>query len=432
MNRIQVIRLGLFQMAAGGLSVIFLGVLNRVMRVELGIDLLVVSILVGGGHYMGALVAIPFGHFSDTHRIAGYRRTIYVIIGIIVTTIVLILSPQIAVWVSYDPTILRIATAFMFFLLEGIATFLAGTAYLALIADLTTSKERGPAAALVWTLLMIGIIITGVGAASFMESYSFNRMIILCSSTSIVALLMALIALWKQESRSDDKISPPESLLAALRIVLNSQTSRRFAVFLLIGMFSYFMQDVILEPFGGEVFGLSAAETTRFNSYMGIGLVSSMLFGGMYLTPHIGKHRVTTLGCWIIAISFAVLAISGFSQNGQLLNLTIGLLGLGAGFFTVGSVALMMDMTVSRHIGLFVGAWTLVQAVAKGPAAILAGGFQQMFSSLGLLPGQAYGAVFMLEAAGIILAILVLNGVTIQNFKDEMDSVLVSDPIRVD
>ena len=279
---------------------------------------------------------------------------------------------------------------------------------------------------------MIGIIITGVGAASFMESYSFNRMIILCSSTSIVALLMALIALWKQESRSDDKISPPESLLAALRIVLNSQTSRRFAVFLLIGMFSYFMQDVILEPFGGEVFGLSAAETTRFNSYMGIGLVSSMLFGGMYLTPHIGKHRVTTLGCWIIAISFAVLAISGFSQNGQLLNLTIGLLGLGAGFFTVGSVALMMDMTVSRHIGLFVGAWTLVQAVAKGPAAILAGGFQQMFSSLGLLPGQAYGAVFMLEAAGIILAILVLNGVTIQNFKDEMDSVLVSDPIRVD
>ena len=90
---------------------------------------------------------------------------------------------------------------------------------------------------------MIGIIITGVGAASFMESYSFNRMIILCSSTSIVALLMALIALWKQESRSDDKISPPESLLAALRIVINSQTSRRFAVFLLIGMFSYFMQD---------------------------------------------------------------------------------------------------------------------------------------------------------------------------------------------
>ncbi len=431
MNRMQVLRLGLFQMAAGGLSVIFLGVLNRVMRVELGIDLLVVSFLIGGGHYLGALLAIPFGHFSDTHRIAGYRRTIYIIIGIVVTTTVLVLSPRMAVWVASDTTIMRISTTFMFFLLEGIATFLAGTAYLAFIADLTTSKERGPAAALVWTLLMVGIIITGIGAASFMESYSFDRMMILCSSASVIALLMTLIALWKQESRSDEKISQPENLLTAISIVISSKTSRRFAVFLLIGMFSYFMQDVILEPFGGEVFGLSAAETTRFNSYMGIGLLSSMLFGGMYLTPRIGKHRVTTLGCWIIAISFIGLAISGFSENGQVLNIIIGVLGLGAGFFTVGSVALMMDMTASRHIGLFVGAWTLVQAVAKGPAAILSGGFQQIFSSLGLLPGQAYGAVFLLEATGIILAIFVLNGVAIQNFKDEMKSVWVSDPISL-
>ena len=106
---------------------------------------------------------------------------------------------------------------------------------------------------------------------------------------------------------------------------------------------------------------------------MGIGLVSAMLFGGIYLTPRIGKRRVTTLGCWIIAISFTGLAISGFLENGQTLNPIIGLLGLGAGFFTVGSVALMMDMTATQHIGLFVGTWTLVQAVAIGRASILSG-----------------------------------------------------------
>ncbi|HJL69662.1 MAG TPA: hypothetical protein QGI30_02240, partial [Anaerolineales bacterium] len=71
MTRPQLLRLGLFQMAAGGLSVLFLGVLNRVMRFELGLDLLVVGLLVGGGHYLGAVVAIPFGHFSDMHRIGG-------------------------------------------------------------------------------------------------------------------------------------------------------------------------------------------------------------------------------------------------------------------------------------------------------------------------------------------------------------------------
>jgi len=432
MNRTQILRLGLFQMAAGGLSVIFLGVLNRIMRVELGMDLLLVSFLIGGGHYMGAVVAIPFGHFSDTHSVAGYRRTIYIIMGTIVTITILILAPQMAAWVSYKTTILRITIAFIFFLLEGISTFLAGTAYLALIADLTKPNERGSAAALVWTLLMVGIIITGIGSASYMEIYSFDRIIILCSITSAIALLMTLIALWKQEDRTNDKISQPESLLKAVNTMISSQTARRFAAFLLLGMFSYFMQDVILEPFGGEVFGLSAAETTRFNSYMGIGLVSAMLFGGMYLTPRIGKRRVTTLGCWIIAISFTGLAISGFLENGQTLNPIIGLLGLGAGFFTVGSVALMMDMTATQHIGLFVGTWTLVQAVAKGPAAILSGGFQQMFSSLGLLPGQAYGSVFLLEAIGIVSAMIVLNGVTIENFREEMKSALVNDPISID
>ncbi|HHH83603.1 MAG TPA: hypothetical protein ENL35_11540, partial [Chloroflexi bacterium] len=76
MKRRRFLRLGLFQMAAGGLSVLFLGVLNRVMRVELGMDLLTVSLLVGGGHYLGAVIAIPFGYYSDRHPLGGYRRTV--------------------------------------------------------------------------------------------------------------------------------------------------------------------------------------------------------------------------------------------------------------------------------------------------------------------------------------------------------------------
>ncbi|MBI4632182.1 MAG: MFS transporter, partial [Chloroflexi bacterium] len=77
MNRFQLLRLGLFQLAAGAVSVIFLGVVNRVMRVELGIDLFTVSVLVGGGHYLGALLAIPFGHYSDSHTVFCYRRSVY-------------------------------------------------------------------------------------------------------------------------------------------------------------------------------------------------------------------------------------------------------------------------------------------------------------------------------------------------------------------
>ena len=354
---------------------LFLGVLNRVMRVELGLDLLVVGLLVGGGHYLGAVVAIPFGHFSDMHRIGGYRRTLYILLGVSLTGLILALSPWVVRWLAPTATPLHIAAAFIFFLLEGMATFVAGTAYLALIADRTSRVERGPATGIVWTLMMVGIIVTGVGAAMFMRIYAFERMVTLFTGGFAVTLLLAVVALWRQEPRSRDELySRHESLRVALTLLARSQNSRRFAVFLMVGMFSYFMQDVILEPFGGEVFGLPPAETTRFNSYMGVGVVAGMLLGGLSLIPWMGKRWVAGLGCWIMVTAFGGLAAVGFSESARILAAAITLLGLGAGFFTVGSVSLMMDMTSSQHTGLFMGAWTLVQALAKGPASLLSGG----------------------------------------------------------
>ena len=410
-------------MAAGGLSVLFLGVLNRVMRFELGLDLLVVGLLVGGGHYLGAVVAIPFGHFSDMHRIGGYRRTLYILLGVSLTGLILALSPWVVRWLAPTATPLHIAAAFIFFLLEGMATFVAGTAYLALIADRTSRVERGPATGIVWTLMMVGIIVTGVGAAMFMRIYAFERMVTLFTGGFAVTLLLAVVALWRQEPRSRDELySRHESLRVALTLLARSQNSRRFAVFLMVGMFSYFMQDVILEPFGGEVFGLPPAETTRFNSYMGVGVVAGMLLGGLSLIPWMGKRWVAGLGCWIMVTAFGGLAAVGFSESARILAGAITLLGLGAGFFTVGSVSLMMDMTSSQHTGLFVGAWTLVQALAKGPASLLSGGLQGAFLAAGALPGQAYGAVFALEAAGLLMAILLLHRVGVRRFQYEIGS----------
>jgi BCD family chlorophyll transporter-like MFS transporter len=179
----------------------------------------------------------------------------------------------------------------------------------------------------------------------------------------------------------------------------------------MVGMFSYFMQDVILEPFGGEVFGLSAASTTRYNAYMGIGLIAGMLPGGLLLIPRIGKSAVAQIGCTILVLAFGLLAASGFAASAAVLPLLITLLGLGAGFFTVGSVALMMDMTLKEHTGLFVGVWTLAQAVAKGPASLVAGALQGAFVALGAPVGQAYGTVFAIEALGMLWALLLLRRV---------------------
>jgi BCD family chlorophyll transporter-like MFS transporter len=421
MSRAALLRLGLFQLAAGGLSVLFLGVLNRVLRVELGLDLFTVSLLVGGGHYLGALVAIPFGFFSDTHPIAGYRRTVYILMGAIVTAGVLVSSPWVGLWIADSATPSKLILGFLFFLLEGIATFIAGTAYLALVADRTTEEERGQATGVVWTMLFLGIIATGISTSFVLGEYSFDALVTLFTAGGAVAVSFALIGLVGQEKRQKIEISQPETrFVDALRTVVNNKYSRWFAVFLLLSMFSFFMQDVILEPFGGEVLGLSPAQTTRFNVYMGIGLIGSMLFGGMVLIPRKGKRWVTEVGCWIMVGAFLALASSALLTQIGGLPWTIATLGLGSGLFTVGGVALMMDMTSSAHTGLFVGAWTLVQALAKGPASLASGGLYNLFVELGASAGQAYSGVFGLEALGVLCSIVFLRQVTVKDFQQEV------------
>jgi BCD family chlorophyll transporter-like MFS transporter len=418
-----VLRLGLFQLAAGGLSVLFLGVLNRVMRVELGLDLLTVALLVGGGHYLGALIAIPFGYYSDRHPIAGYRRTVYILLGSIAAVVILISSPQIVQWIASEPSTGRIAAGFLFFLLEGISTYIAGTAYLSLITDLTTAGERGQVTGWVWTLLMVGIIFTGIMSGFALTPYSMERVMSLFIIAAGVFSLFSVVALLGQESREYEQIPQKrENLSLAFSSIIQNRPARWFGAFLFLSMFSYFMQDVLLEPFGGDVFALPPAETTRFNAYMGTGVVAAMLFGGMRVIPNKGKPWTTSAGIGLMVIAFMGLALSSILSFSQLLAILILLLGVGAGFFTVGGVALMMDMTTTQHTGMFVGAWTLVQAFAKGPTAIVGGALYTGFVSIGLSVGQAYAGVFLTEATGLLLSLVFLRQVTVEKFKRSLDS----------
>ncbi|MGD8632961.1 MAG: BCD family MFS transporter [Anaerolineales bacterium] len=420
----RTLRLGLFQLAAGALSVLFLGVLNRVMRVELGLSLLTVTILVGGGHYLGALIAIPFGYYSDRHPIGGYRRTIYILLGSLAAIIILVTAPLLVQWVALEPSVTRVSIGFVFFLLEGIATYVAGTAYLSLITDLTDEGRRGQVTGWVWTLLMVGIIATGILSGFALDPYSIGRVSNLFIISAVIVALLSVLALFGQEPKlSAFPSAKRDKLSKAFSTIIENRQARWFGAFLFLSMFSYFMQDVLLEPFGGDVFALSPAETTRFNAYMGSGVVVAMLVGGTRLIPRRGKPWTTSLGIMLMVISFASLSLSAIIGTPQLLPAAILLLGVGAGFFTVGGVALMMDMTSTVHTGMFVGAWTLIQAFAKGPTAIIGGALYTGFNSLGLSVGQAYAGVFMIEAAGLLISLLFLKQVTVDKFKRSLDSI---------
>jgi BCD family chlorophyll transporter-like MFS transporter len=273
---------------------------------------------------------------------------------------------------------------------------------------------------------MVGIIFTGIASGVVLDPYSIAAFETLAWLGAGFALVLAVVALVGQEPRVGMAPAAPAAARPgfgdSLRMLFSSRQARRFAVFLGLALFSFFMYDVILEPFGGEVFGLAAGVTSRFNAYLGVGVILGMLLGGMALIPRFGKPRITGLGCWLMGGAFALLALAGFTEATSLLTPAITALGFGSGLFTVGGVALMMDLTAARHTGLFAGAWTLVRSLATGPASVTSGALVAGFAGLGATAGLAYGLVFALESVGVIVAAFLLARVGVRSFQREVAS----------
>lgn len=416
----NLLRLGLFQMSAGMVSVLLLGMLNRVLVIELGMSLLAVSVMIGGGHYLGALISIPIGHLSDTYHWRGYHRLPFLGVGTFFIGLLTAAAPYLGLWIAQDPSLWRVSLGFIYFILQGIATYTAGTVFLSLITDLTDEEGRGRAVGLIWTMLMIGILLGVFIGVAMLRQYTFTRLVETFVLTSGLVWLMAALALWKQEVPNTLPKNTSTSLKEGIELLWSSQQTRLFFFFLVISLFAYFMQDVILEPFGGQVFGLDVSQTTRFNAYMMIGVIIGTLGGGLKLANRWGKKRVALSGAILLGIGFGMLAIISVWQIEQPVATAIFITGLGMGLFTAGSVSMMMDMTLAGQAGLFAGAWTLATAVAKFPASIGGGGIQHLVFKVTQSHPLAYGAVFAIESLGFVITIYLLSQVTVERFKQEV------------
>lgn len=120
-----------------------------------------------------------------------------------------------------------------------------------------------------------------------------------------------------------------------------------FFTFLLVMTISLFMQDPILEPYAGQVFGMPLAESTRLNVFYGMGILIAYGVTGFYIVPRLGKRRTARLGCVLVAICAFMLGLSGFTANVAFLKSSLFLFGLATGFLTTAAISLMLDLTAS-------------------------------------------------------------------------------------
>ena len=100
MKRSLILRLSLYQFWMGAVSVLMLGTLNRILRVEMGLDLALVGVTLGGAHYLAALVSIPIGHRSDAHPYFGYHRLPYIVAGTALAVLAVATAPFVAAFLA--------------------------------------------------------------------------------------------------------------------------------------------------------------------------------------------------------------------------------------------------------------------------------------------------------------------------------------------
>lgn len=438
-------RLGLFQMGLGIMSLLTLGVLNRVL-----IDGLAVPAIVAAGaiamHQFVAPARVWFGQMSDTKPLFGLHRSGYVWIGAILFAIISYLAVQttwglgnsIAAangWSWTGSTALWTALLALLFTGYGFALSASSTPYAALLVDISDEDDRSKLVGIVWSMLMVGIVLGAILSSGLLRQIeadtpvatlqaSINRLFLIVPAIVVGLILVATTGIEKRYSRFSQRTTTTDredkiTFSRALRVLTASRQTGLFFTFLLVMTISLFMQEPVLEPYGGQVFGMTYAETTMLNSFWGIGTLVGLSSTGFLIVPRIGKQATARLGCILVAACFVLILLAGFTRNPMLLRLSMLIFGVASGITTTGAISMMLDLTAAETAGTFIGAWGLAQAMARAIATVSGGAVltigKQLFSTNLVL---AYGLVFALQATGMLVAVGLLSRVNVQEFRE--------------
>jgi BCD family chlorophyll transporter-like MFS transporter len=190
--------------------------------------------------------------------------------------------------------------------------------------------------------------------------------------------------------------------------------------------FSLFLQEAVLEPYGGAIFQMSVCDTTKLNAIWGVGTLVGIATTGFLLVPRLGPQRTALVGGVLSALFLGLVAYAGSVPSEGLFKLALGLFGYGAGVCTNACLTLMLGLTSPLLAGTFIGIWGLAQAYARGFATVAGGGLLSLFG--GIFGGQnsfgAYASVFVLQAIGLLIAGFLLLRVDTALFQERMQRAL--------
>ena len=406
----QLLRLSLFQFSVGMAAVLLNGTLNRVMIVELSVPAWIVALLIAV-----PLLVAPFraliGHKSDRHLSAlGWRRVPYIWFGSLLQFGGLAIMPFALLLLSRPDTFpLSIVAAAGAFLLTGAGFHITQTAGLALATDLAPEDKRPRAVALLYVMLLVGMMFAAFVIGGLLIEFTPTRLVQVIQGAAVLTMILNLTALWKQEARAPErtKADPDAPTFGELwHAFVKDGRNARLLVAIGIGAAGFAMQDALLEPYGGEVLGLSVGATTALTGAWAFGALIGFLLSGRSLAKGGDPLRIAGTGLVVgVAAFMMILFAAPFGSPVLLFGGAIAI-GLGLGLFSVGTLIEAMNLARSETAGLALGAWGAVQATCAGAGIALGGATRDVMAWLAadgslsaVLATRAtgYGTVYIIE-----------------------------------
>lgn len=404
LNWVQIIRLGLVQMCLGAVVVLTTSTLNRLMVVELALPAVLPGLLVAL-HYGIQITRPNWGFRSDTKG----NRTAFIIGGMAALSLGAFLA---AVAVVLFPSGFGegLALSVLAYALIGVGVGASGTSLLALLATATEPRRRAAAATITWLMMILGIAVTAGTVGALLDPYTPALLLEIVGVVTGGAVVLTALAVWGIERRVvAEREAETLPFRAGLAEVWAERKARVFTLFIFLSMTAYFMQELILEPYAGLVFGFAPGESTQLSGAQNGGVFVGMLLVGIAATG----FRIGTLRMWIMAgcmgSALSLVAIAGLGQTGGALVPAVVALGFFNGMFAVAAIGSMMALAGqgrSAREGTRMGLWGAAQALAAG-----FGGLVGAAAADGLrlvLPVEdAFGTVFVAEAGLFVLAALI-------------------------
>jgi BCD family chlorophyll transporter-like MFS transporter len=181
---------------------------------------------------------------------------------------------------------------------------------------------------------------------------------------------------------------------------------------------AFAMQDVLLEPYGGQILGMPVGATTWLTAALAAGGLVGFSLASHILSRGADPARMSAAGALVGVPAFAAAILAAPMDSVGLLGCAALLIGFGGGVFSHGTLTVTMNRAPRDQIGLALGAWGAVQATAAGVAVALGGITRDVVTALaerGVLggslagPATGYAFVYAIEIALLAATILVMG-----------------------